>query len=52
MPCLGLGAVLAVKVHSCTDINLEIAVVEKKTQHKKNPAGFQDIFASRHTVTL
>lgn len=30
MPCLVLDAVLAVEVHSCTDINLEIAVVKKK----------------------
>lgn len=48
MPCLVLDAVLAVEVHSCTDINLEIAVVKKK----KYPVGFQGILASRYTVTF
>lgn len=37
MPCLVLDAVLAVEVHSCTDINLEIAVVKKKKKSCRLP---------------
>lgn len=50
MPCLVSDAVLAVEVHSCTDINPEIAVVKKKKL--KNPVGFRGIVESRYTKTL
>lgn len=49
MPCLVSDAVLAVEVHSCTDINPEIAIVKKKF---KNPVGFRGILESRYTKTL